>query len=283
MRHDVVVTKLAPTMRVMTWNLWWRFGPFEQRLPAIIDTMRQVDADVLCLQEVWSNNERDVADEIAAALDMHAVRTDPVLWNGESFGNAILSRWPIERVASLPIPNAEGIDGHRRVVAANVDTPWGAWPFASTHIDHRFDASAARQLQVQRLLELSSEWRGDPISDLPLIVGADLNAVPDTDEIRLLTGRSPGVPGIVFSDVWEQVGNGAGHTWRAENPYSADSAWPNRRLDYLLVSWPRPKPVGNPTRAWNVATGPVDVDGEQVWASDHCGVVADFVTPSESP
>ena len=36
-------------MRVMTWNLWWRFGPFGQRLPAIIDTMRQIDADVLCL------------------------------------------------------------------------------------------------------------------------------------------------------------------------------------------------------------------------------------------
>ena len=269
-------------MRVMTWNLWWRFGPFEQRLRAMIDTMRQVDADVLCLQEVWSNDERDVADEIAVALGMHAVRTDPVLWNGESFGNAILSRWPVERVASLPIPNAAGTDGHRRIVAARVDTPWGAWPFASTHIDHRFDASAARQLQVRRLLELSIEWRGDPSDDLPLIVGADLNAVPDTDEIRLLTGRSAGVPGIVFSDVWEQVGNGPGHTWRAENPYSADSAWPNRRLDYLLVSWPRPKPVGNPTRAWNVATGPVDVDGELVWASDHCGVVADFVTPSTS-
>ena len=88
-------------MRVMTWNLWWRFGPFEQRLPAIIDTMRQVDADVLCLQEVWSNDERDVADEIAAALGMHAVRTDPVLWNGESFGNAILSRAPLRRVELL--------------------------------------------------------------------------------------------------------------------------------------------------------------------------------------
>jgi endonuclease/exonuclease/phosphatase family metal-dependent hydrolase len=130
------------------------------------------------------------------------------------------------------------------------------------------------------LLELGIKWRGDPSNDLPLIVGADLNAVPDTDEIRLLTGRSAGVPGIVFSDVWEQVGNGSGHTWRPENPYSTDSAWPNRRLDYLLVSWPRPKPVGNPTRAWNVATGPVDVDGELVWASDHCGVVADFVTPT---
>jgi len=262
-------------MRVMTWNLWWRFGPFEQRLPAIADTIRSVDPDVVCLQEVWSNDERDVANELAATLGMHAVRTDPVMWNGESFGNAVLARWPVERIASLPLPDADGQPGHRRVIAASVATPWGAWPIASTHLDHRFDASATRQLQIRRLLELGIEWRGDPAADLPLIVGADLNAVPDSDEVRLLTGRSAGVAGIVFGDVWEQIGNGAGHTWRAENPYSTNSAWPNRRLDSLLVSWPRRKPVGNPTRVWNVGTGPV----AGVWPSDHAAVVADFVTP----
>jgi endonuclease/exonuclease/phosphatase family metal-dependent hydrolase len=270
-------------MRVMTWNLWWRFGPFEQRLSAIIETIRSVDPDIVCLQEVWSDGERDVADELAAALGMHSIRTDPVVWNGESFGNAVIARWPAERIASLPLPNAAGEPGYRLIVAASVATPWGSWPVASTHLDHRFDASAARQLQVRHLLELGIEWRGDPTTDLPLILGADLNAVPDSDEVRLLTGRSPGVDGIVFSDVWEQVGNGPGHTWRAENPYSTDSAWPNRRLDSLLVSWPRPKPVGNPTRVWNVATAPVDVsDGvgdELVWPSDHAAVVADFVTP----
>ena len=29
------------TVRVMTWNLWWRFGPFEQRLTAIVETIRR--------------------------------------------------------------------------------------------------------------------------------------------------------------------------------------------------------------------------------------------------
>ena len=267
------------TLRVMTWNLWWRFGPFEQRLPAIVSTIRSADPDIVCLQEVWSDHQRDVADELAAATGMQTVRTDPVMWNGESFGNAILSRWPIERVASVALPNAAGEPGHRRVVAAHVMTPWGPWPIASTHLDHRFDASATRQGQVRRLLELGIEWRGDPSSDLPLIVGADLNAVSDSDELRLLTGRRDGVEGIVFSDVWAQVGNGPGHTWRADNPYVTESAWPNRRLDSLLVSWPRPKPVGNPTRVWNTATGPTEVGTELVWASDHAAVVADFVTP----
>ncbi len=263
----------------MTWNLWWRFGPWEQRRPAILEVVRRVGPDVLCLQEVWSNGDEDAASEIAEATGLHWVRSEPVVFDGESFGNAVLSRWPLERTADLVLPRADGEPGHRRAVAAAVATPWGSWPVASTHLDHRFDASSTRERQAVALMQAALGWRGDPETDLPLVVGADLNAVADSDEIRTLTGRRPGVDGIVFSDVWEQVGDGPGHTWLGSNPYSADSAWPDRRLDYVLVSWPRPKPVGNPISACVVADGPVDVDGTSVWASDHAAVVAELTTP----
>jgi endonuclease/exonuclease/phosphatase family metal-dependent hydrolase len=263
------------TLRVMTWNLWWHFGPWGERFSRIVETIRSAAPDVLCIQEVWSNRTRSDADRLALELGFHVVSTDPVFYNDESFGNAILSKWPLTRVADESLPRAEGGASHRRVVAATVDTPWGQWPIASTHLDHRFDRSADRQAQIRRLMQRSIEWRGDPAVDLPLIVGADVNAIPDTDEMRIATGRSPGVDGLVFSDVWEQVGEGPGHTWLRANPNSMHSAWPNRRLDYLLVSWPRPKPVGNPTRAWLVGDEPVD----GVWPSDHCAVVADFITP----
>ena len=273
-----IMTPMA--LRVMTWNLWWRFGPFELRRPAIVEVIRAADPDVVCLQEVWSDGSADEADRIAAATGMTAVRTTPMLYNGQSFGNAVLSRWPAELIADEPLPRADGTPGHRRVVAAAVDTPWGRWPFTSTHLDHRFDASADRHRQVLHLMERAVGWRGDPERDLPLVLGADLNAVADSDEVRTLTGRRPGVAGIVFSDAWEQVGSGAGHTWRRANPYSEDSAWPDRRLDYVLVSWPRPKPTGNPVRAWIVGDGPIAVDGEEVWPSDHAAVVAELVTPA---
>jgi len=267
-------------LRVMTWNLWWRFGPWERRRPAIVDVIRSVDPDVLCLQEVWSDGDADDADRIAEATGLHAVRTEPMLYDGQSFGNAILSRWPLDVLADEPLPRADGSPGHRRVVAAAAGTPWGRWPIASTHLDHRFDASATRQLQVLRLLERAIAWRGDLEPDLPLIVGADVNAIADSDEVRTLTGRRPGVTGIVFSDAWEQVGDGPGHTWRRANPYTADSAWPDRRLDYVLVSWPRPKPIGNPERAWIVGDHPSIVDGADVWPSDHAAVVAELTTPN---
>jgi endonuclease/exonuclease/phosphatase family metal-dependent hydrolase len=201
--------------------------------------------------------------------------------DGHSFGNAVLSRWPAEPLADEPLPRVDGSPGHRRVVAATIDSPWGHWPFASTHLDHRFDASSTRVRQVEALLTHASEWRGDPAADLPVVIGADLNSVPDSDEIRMLTGRRAGVDGIVMSDVWEQAGVGPGATWRRGNPYLDESAWPDRRLDYLLVSWPRPKPIGNPLHCWLAGDGPVHVGGESVWPSDHAAVVAELATPEQ--
>ncbi|CAN5598450.1 hypothetical protein BH23ACT3_BH23ACT3_21470 [soil metagenome] len=42
-------------LRVMTWNLWWRFGDWERRAPAIVEVLRQQDPDVVCLQEVGAS------------------------------------------------------------------------------------------------------------------------------------------------------------------------------------------------------------------------------------
>ena len=266
----------------MTWNLWWRFGPWEQRHHAIVDTIRRIDPDVLCIQEAWIDTTSSIVDLLAEQLGMHAVQGARVGRHDLGFTNAVLSRWPAVPLADHALPGADGSPGHRRVVAADVATPWGDWPVASTHLDHRFDASGTRERQCRRLLELASAWRGEPTSDLPVIIGADLNAVPDSDEVRLLTGRRAGVSGVVLSDAWEQTGPDDGWTWRRENPYSADSAWPNRRIDYVLVSWPRPKPVGNPVRSWLAGCEAVDVDGTPVWPSDHAGVVTELVTPSGS-
>lgn len=267
------------TMRVMTWNLWWRFGEWEQRRHAIVDTIRAVNPDVLCLQEVWATAGGDgMATMLSDDLGYHSTSTTPIGRHDVGFTNAVLSRWPTSRIADDALPRVDGSPGHRRIVAASVATPWGPWPIASTHLDHRFDDSAARQVQCRRLLELASTWRGEPTTDLPVIVGADINAVPDSTEVRMLTGREPGNAGIVFSDAWEQAGDGPGPTWCRENPNTADSAWPNRRIDYVLVSWPRPKPVGNPITASVVGTEPVAVDRRPVWPSDHAAVVVDITT-----
>ncbi len=238
-------------MRVMTWNLWWRFGPWEQRQAAISATVVEQAPDVLLLQEVWRQpaDGTSAAHVIADALGgWHVALTDdPFEGRDVGFHNAIVSRWPIVRDRSHPLPNGAGEEGHRRILVAHLATPWGEWPVVTTHLAYRFDESALRQVQARRLLEVVAEVRGDPETDLPPIVGGDLNAIPDSDEIRMLTGRSAApVPGLVLSDTWEHVGDGLGPTWRSDNPYQVHTAWPSRRLDYVFVAWPRPEAGGQP-------------------------------------
>src|SRR5258708_680863 len=75
---------------------------------------------------------------------------------------------------------------------------------------------------------------------VPPVVGGDLKGAPDSDEVRMLTGR-PSVPEpkLVFHDAWEVAGEGAGHTWSNQNPYAVKDLEPDRRIDYVMVGWPK--------------------------------------------
>jgi endonuclease/exonuclease/phosphatase family metal-dependent hydrolase len=277
-----VPTRAAGWWRVATWNLWWRFGPEPQRRrPAIEATLGQVAADVVCLQEVYCDRAgADDARDLGAQLGYRVVGTvsDPTA--ERTLGNAILSRWDVVDQGERRLPDAQGRDGHRRALWAVLAAPFGPLTVISTHLAYRFDESAVRQQQVAVLAELAGELRPDPTRGAPVLLCGDLNAVPDSEEIRLLTGRcAPPVAGLVFNDCWPQVRDDPGHTWVRRNPYLVDSVWPERRLDYVLVSWPRPAPLGNPTQAFLIGDGPVG----DIWPSDHLGVAVDFRPPAGPP
>ena len=45
---------LAETgLRVATWNVWGRYGPWERREHAIAETLRALDPDIVVLAEAW--------------------------------------------------------------------------------------------------------------------------------------------------------------------------------------------------------------------------------------
>jgi endonuclease/exonuclease/phosphatase family metal-dependent hydrolase len=273
--HGTIPKAPPGTWRAATWNLWWRFGADpDARLVGIEATLRHIDADVVCLQEVYSDRAGiDYAEQLGNLFGYHVVRTTDQPEAKQSLGNALLSRWPVLEQGEQPLPSADGTAGHRRALWAIVAAPFGRLPVISTHLAYRFDESAVRQQQARTLAVLAASLRSEPSQAPPVLMCGDLNAVPDSDEIRLLTGRSPvPVPGLVFNDCWPQVRDDPGHTWVRRNQHLVDSTWPQRRLDYVLVSWPRQAPLGNPVQAFLIGDGAIN----GVWPSDHLGVAVDL-------
>jgi endonuclease/exonuclease/phosphatase family metal-dependent hydrolase len=256
-------------IRVATWNLWCRHGNWEERQPAIFETLRRIDADIIGLQEV-STREPDQVSHLHTDLGYHVACSPDEENDRWGIANVIASRWPITDQGWSYLDVGD-MPPHRTVLWVTVDSPVGELTVYCTHLSHGFDNSALRQRQLAQICELIVDQRSDPKESFPPILHGDLNAVPESDEIRRLTGLGPAyVSGFVATDSWAQCGEGAGETYSDDNPYVIDSAWPNRRLDYVLTGWPRPRPQGNPVSVDRFGIEPVN----GVVASDHYGVVA---------
>lgn len=271
-------TLIDTRLRVLTWNLWHRFGPWEARRPAIAATLARLDADVVCLQEVWADEEVELAAALADGLGFHQVYGSRIEFEGIRFGNAVLSRWPITASDILPLPADHGLDELRTCVRADIDGPRGALQVFSTHLNWRFDQSHVRQDQVRSIctfIDSSKPAGGRACSP---ILGGDFNADPDSDEIRMLTGRATTpVPKLVFHDAWEVAGQASessdtGATWSNENPYARLDLEPDRRIDYLFVGWPKAGGAGHVTSCRVEGLEPVD----GVVPSDHLAVLAEL-------
>ena len=45
------------TVRVVTWNVWGRYGPWQDRETAIVATLRDAQPDIVVLTESWATGE----------------------------------------------------------------------------------------------------------------------------------------------------------------------------------------------------------------------------------
>ncbi|HEY7107238.1 MAG TPA: endonuclease/exonuclease/phosphatase family protein [Acidimicrobiia bacterium] len=265
-------------VRVATWNLWGRYGPWEARLPVVVENLRAIDADVLALQEVWEDDARSQARELADVLGC----TEPVYAanlerDGARSGNAVLSRWPVARHQVRVLPRRGDFDAvdeegeERLCVFAEIDGPRGPIQLFNAHLSWSSDHSAIRQEQLRDIARFMTSTR--PRS-FPAVLCGDLNAEPHSDEIRMMTGRSaPALPRMVFRDAWEAAGNtDPGFTWCNANPFAAASLDTDRRVDHVLVGQPKLGGVGHVVDA-RIA-GDITVDG--MWGSDHLAVVVEL-------
>jgi endonuclease/exonuclease/phosphatase family metal-dependent hydrolase len=266
----------ARPLRVVSFNLYhggvgsvrWGDGDLlEQRLAMVIEQLRQLDADVVGLQEASTGRDRgDVAARIATALGYQQVRAPAgyrwvpglVRWAlGFDEGPAVVSRFPI--VASEARALAPCARGYRRmVVCARLAAPDGPLDVCSAHTSD----SPCEQRSLAAALARRDR-------SVPLVVAGDLNATADAPGVRGLRRKcdlvdafaaaNPGGPGFT---VWQPP--------RASRPLA------RRRVDYVLA---RPARTGTlrVAASWVVLRTPGrGPDLRMLWPSDHYGVLADL-------
>jgi endonuclease/exonuclease/phosphatase family metal-dependent hydrolase len=263
---------ITSTLRVLTWNVWGRFGPWEAREAALIRTLEALQPDVIALQECWlDRGGENQAGRLAEALGYHAA------YGGGTFlaedwatGSGLLSRWPIERHEYREFPALEPEVWGGSALFGRIDGLRGILSAFSVALDWPPHASRARQASVRQLVSFVLEVAGPAF---PTIICGDFNAPPDADELRMLTGRTAtAAPGFALFDAWEMAGDGSGHTWTRSNPWTEAVLLPDRRIDYILVGRPRRGGAGHVVRCSLAGTEPV----AGVVPSDHYAILADL-------
>jgi endonuclease/exonuclease/phosphatase family metal-dependent hydrolase len=213
-------------LRVMSYNIAAGAGDIG-RIAAVI---RAAAPDIVALQEVdvhWGERSgfEDQAGALGDMLGMHVgfgpIYTLPGV-SAEAaprqFGLAVLSRGPILdfRNHNIPRLSTQSDEPEPQLLPgfleAIVDVRGARIHVFNTHLDYRADPRVRVQ-QVAAMLDLLGERTA------PLILMGDLNASPDTPELRPLLTR--------LQDAWSGSQD-AGHTY----PASA----PRRRIDYVLLS-----------------------------------------------
>ena len=190
------------------------------------------------LQETWCDRGgQDQATRLAKALGYHgAYGGGTFLAEDWGTGSGLLSRWPfgahglrrVPRFGPGPIgAEPPSLDVSRGRAGSSAFSVALDWPPASQR-------RAAILGPAPRLVR--ARGRGPAF---PTVICGDFNAPPDSDELRMLTGRAgTAAPGFALFDV-EIAGNGGGHTWTRHNPWAAPALLPDRRIDYVLVGRPR--------------------------------------------
>jgi endonuclease/exonuclease/phosphatase family metal-dependent hydrolase len=172
-------------MRVVTWNVWWRFGPWASRRSAILHVLRGLQPDIVGLQEVWARDSENLAGWLPGQLGMQwtwAASPAPERWQDRigdptvEIGNAVLSRWPIVDRAVAALPFTPGDDDGRLVLHARVAASSAEVPFFTTQLTSPLYASAVRRAQVVTLAEFVADHSAG--GTFPPVVTGDFNACP---------------------------------------------------------------------------------------------------------
>lgn len=234
-------------IRLLTYNVWFGAHMFEERRAALLAELERRRPDVICLQEVT----KELLDVLIDAPWITRGYTVSDIELFQTYDVVILSRLPIKKLSSLPLPTQMG----RRLLVAELAC---GLSIGTVHLESMKQSTHPRAAQL-RAIQPALAALGDAV------LCGDMNFQPD-DAIEN-AALDP-----AFVDVWPAL--------HPDDPgYTADSqinkmrfelkpTLSRKRIDRVFVCSSRWKA----TSIELVGTKEIDIDG--TFPSDHFGLAA---------
>ncbi|MGI9470219.1 MAG: endonuclease/exonuclease/phosphatase family protein, partial [Rubripirellula sp.] len=227
------------TLRILSYNIHHGAGTDRKLdLERIADVIQSAKPDIVSLQEVDQRVPRsrsvDQPAELARLTGMNVAFHGNIPLQGGQYGNAILSRYPIESSEHVLLPNHDQGEQRGLIVVRFDSDVFRDLRFIATHFDHRRDETE-RVLSAEFVNEMIKQHPQEPY-----LLAGDLNATRESRTLRILQ-----------------------ESWRIAGPQLATIPvdQPKRQIDFILY---------RPTDRWNVIE--TRILSESV-ASDHRAIL----------
>ena len=265
----------AEIIKILTWNLWWKFEDYKFREKLILSEIENNHPDILCLQEVWEEEDESQARTIANKLDYNYIFEKSFEFDGVSFGNAIITKFPISSHKKISFNTTPDKDEKRFLLHLELEYKNKiSINVFCTHLNYKYEHQPERMRQVKQIMEYMSQLKP---SKFPIILCGDFNADPDSDEIRTITGLTKPINDIVLRDAWKLVNrDDPGYTWSNENNWANKTLEQDRRIDYVFLGKSGPNGLGYPIDCKIIGN-----QKNKFFPSDHYGLVAHLVGLSQ--
>jgi endonuclease/exonuclease/phosphatase family metal-dependent hydrolase len=150
-------------------------------LDRIARVIRDSGADLVALQEVDNRTTRtggvDQTAELARLTGLHGRFARQIDYQGGTYGQAVLSRWPIDDLKIHLLPGEP--EREQRIAAeARLSVEGRPMTFVTTHLNHQSEPN--RIQQAERINAILAQ------TNMPAILAGDLNATPESAPLQIL-------------------------------------------------------------------------------------------------
>jgi endonuclease/exonuclease/phosphatase family metal-dependent hydrolase len=277
----------ANTIRIASLNLLNNDHNLETRISNLVEELKIVDPDILCLQEVMDERTyhtlETIADKLGYKSTYHAI-TVPQMHTGVLFGNAILTKTNLSTSHILDENNLDIFNAAPIITTSFQHNGYNVHVI-NAHLAWGSNSSGLRTRQAEKISHYATQTRENDPHSIILFAG-DLNALENSGTVRYLEGLDETRTGetTLWIDAWKA--NGTTNNNITSNPTTTlgiltasnfgggTDDYPKRRIDYIFSYGYCYGRAGYPKTFERFA----DNDNKEI--SDHYGIYADILLPT---